>query len=139
MSDLTVTQEAIADYDLGYDDNTERITFEDFTFTLVANMEDLIAKHGQNEASNSMHSSNHSNASINEAMKHPTFNSDLENWVSFIDTFNALFHNNPSLSNVQRLDYLKSSVSDTAADVIKSFSITSDNYQAAYDEIFKKI
>lgn len=68
----------------------------------------------------------------------PTFNCDNENWASFIDTFNALFHNNPGLTNVQRLHYLKSSISNTAADVKKSVSITSDNYQAAYDELVKQ-
>lgn len=41
-----MAQEAIADFDLGYDDNTERITLEYFTFTLLANMEDLITKRG---------------------------------------------------------------------------------------------
>ena len=143
ITDFTKTQEAIVDFDLGYDEEAERITLEDFTFTLVADMEDLIAKHSSNETPSSMHINNHSHTSINESMKLPTiniptFNGDIENWASFIDTFNALFHNNPGLTNVQRLHYLKSSVSNTAADVIRSFSITSDNYQAAYDELVKQ-
>lgn len=127
------TQEAISDYELGFDEEVEHTAFEDFTFTLVADMEDLIAKHSPTKTSNSIHLSNQSHSSSNETMKlHtisiPTFNGDIENWASFINTFNTLFHNNHRLTNVQRLHYLKSSVSNTAADVIKSFSITSDNY-----------
>lgn len=143
ISELASTQEAISDFELGFSEEAERTAFEDFTFTLVADMEDLIAKHSPTEASNSIHLSNQSHLSINETMKLPTisiptFNGDIENWASFIDTFNALFHNNPGLTNVQRLHYLKSSVYNTAADVIKSFSITSSNYQAAYDELVKQ-
>lgn len=78
-------------------------------------------------------------------MKSPTintriskFNGELENWVLFIDIFNALFYNNAGLTNIQRLHYLKSSVTDAAADVIKSFSITSENYQVTYNELVKQ-
>ncbi|XP_050063102.1 uncharacterized protein LOC126552448 [Aphis gossypii] len=135
--------EAIVDFDLGHDNVTDQIEFDDLTLTLVADMEDVIAKHGPNEASSSMHHSSNSHSSLNEAMKLPTiniptFNGDIENRSSFIDSFNALFYNNSSLTNVQRLHYFKSSVSHSASEVIKGFSITSDNYQAAYNELVKQ-
>ncbi|CAI6368824.1 unnamed protein product [Macrosiphum euphorbiae] len=142
MAELSVTQEAIVDFELGYDDVTEQVVFDDFTFTLVADMEELIEKHGPSTTSSSMHPSNQSRASVNETMRLPTiniptFNGEIENWASYIDTFNALFHNNKDLPNVHKMHYLKSGVCGTAAEVIKSFSITSDNYQAAYDELVK--
>jgi hypothetical protein len=61
----------------------------------------------------------------------------LEDWSSFFDTFNALFHNNVSLTDVQRLHYLKSSLGGAAADIIKNFTITADNYHAAYNELIR--
>lgn len=49
-----------------------------------------------------------------------------------------MFHNYVCLSNVQRLHYLKISLTGSAAEIIKNFSITSENYQAAYDELVKQ-
>lgn len=84
-----MTPEAISDFELGYNDKDERITFEDFTFILVADLEEVISKHGPNESSSLIHHSNQSHTSVNEKMKLPTinipsFNGDIENWVPFI-------------------------------------------------------
>lgn len=49
ISELASTQEAIYDFELGFDEEVERTAFEDFTFTLVADMEDLIAKYSPNK------------------------------------------------------------------------------------------
>lgn len=47
----------------------------------------------------------------------PTFDGNLENWPSFIHTFNRVFHNNNTENVVQRLHYLKSSVSGPSANI----------------------
>lgn len=39
---------------------------------------------------------------------------------------------------MQRLHYLKTSVAGQAADIIQNFSITSENYQVAYDELVRQ-
>jgi len=66
-------------------------------------MEDIIAKHGVPEAADS---TNLSRSSMCDSIRLPTikppeFNGSLEDWASFIDTFNTLFYNNSSLSDVQ--------------------------------------
>lgn len=38
----------------------------------------------------------------------PKFNGDWQDWTSFIDSFNAMFHNNEGLAPVQKFQYLKS-------------------------------
>ncbi|XP_022180294.1 uncharacterized protein LOC111040631 [Myzus persicae] len=64
----------------------------------------------------------------------PTFNGDWQQWSSFIDTFNSMFHNDHSkLPLVQRFHYLKSCLSGQASDVIKSIPTTAEHYQHAYD------
>lgn len=121
-------------------DNTdEELKFGDESCTLRADMEDLISKFSVVEVDNSLRAS-HSSASDAirlPTIQPPTFSGNLEDWSSFFDTFNALFHNNASLTDVQRLHYLKSSVLGPAADIIKNFSITADNYKVAYEELVR--
>lgn len=103
--------------------------------TLRADLEDLIEKHSSIEKSHNDSSSCHSEAVRLPAITPPTFNGNLEDWASFIDTFDAIFHNNPLLSDVQRLHYLKLSVTGEAANVLRNYKITAENYQVAYQEL----
>lgn len=121
------------------DNIDEQLKFGDETCTLRADMEDLISKFSVVEVDNSLRAS-HSSASDAirlPTIQPPTFSGNLEDWSSFFDTFNALFHNNASLTDVQLLHYLKSSVLGPAADIIKNFSITANNYKVAYEELVR--
>lgn len=87
---------------MGYEEESEILKFEDDNFTLKATMEDLIAEHSVCENAKTSQSAHFSNSKF---LRLPTiqplvFDGKLENWSSFIDTFNALFHYNPSLSYV---------------------------------------
>lgn len=72
------------------------------------------------------------------AVPAPEFDGNLQNWSAFRDSFDAMFHNNKSLADVQKLHYLKSCVTKSASDVIKSFPTTGDNYQRAYDALLMR-
>jgi len=72
------------------------------------------------------------------AVPAPTFDGNLQNWPAFRNSFDAMFHNNKSLADVQKLHYLKSCVTNSASDVIKSFPTTGDNYQKAYDALLMR-
>lgn len=52
--------------------------------------------------------------------------------ATFYDTFNALFHNNASLNDGWN------GRNGPAADIIKNFTINSENYQAAYNELVRQ-
>lgn len=109
----------------------DRLKFEDDTCTLKTAMDDLVSKFGLTENSfRASHASTHDTMRL-PTIQPPTFSGNLEDWSSFFDTFNALFHNNAALTDVQRLHYLKSSVLGSAADIIKNFSITAENYHVA--------
>jgi len=59
------------------------------------------------------------------------FDGKPENWSEFWDTFNNAVHENDSISNTQKMTYLKTLVSGTAAQSIAGFKTTSENYTAA--------
>ena len=63
----------------------------------------------------------------------PTFNGNYNNWVSFKDLFNETVHNNPSMSNAQKMQYLKSKVRGEAEKIIQHLPISSDNYTACWE------
>ncbi|XP_039315197.1 uncharacterized protein LOC120359860 [Solenopsis invicta] len=62
----------------------------------------------------------------------PTFSGSYEEWYTFHDSFDKLIHANEKLSSIQKFHYLRSSLKDKAAEVIKSFDITTDNYAEAW-------
>lgn len=139
MNTFSEIQEALIELDEGHEEEVERLKFEDTYYTLKSDMENIISKHSTNDV-NSSHSSQASAIDTIRlpAIQPPVFSGSLEDWTSFIDTFNALFHNNLSLNDVQRLHYLKTSVSGPAADIIKNFSITAENYTVAYNELVRQ-
>ena len=70
----------------------------------------------------------------------PKFSGNLHEWISFRDRFGAAIHNQPAnvLRGSQKLEYLKASLTDEAAEVIQSIQITDDNYQVAWDLLVKQ-
>ena len=59
----------------------------------------------------------------------PTFSGDPLTWQTFWDSFNAAIHANPSLSGVQKFNYLKAQLQGDAARTIAGFPLTEMNYQ----------
>jgi len=52
-------------------------------------------------------------------------------WQAFIDCFDSAVHSNPKLSNIDKMNYLKSLVEGPAATSIKGLPLTSENYNSA--------
>jgi len=63
----------------------------------------------------------------------PTFSGLYKDWTSFYDLFNASVHKNSSLSDSQKLHYLKTSLKADAQKVLTSVQITDANYVVARD------
>ena len=59
-------------------------------------------------------------------------------WVTFWDAFNSSIHNNPSLSSVDKFNYLVSLLESSAAETIAGLSITSANYEEAVSALKKR-
>ena len=60
----------------------------------------------------------------------PVFSGEpLQWWQSFWDCFEAAVHNNSSLSDVQKLSYLRAQLQHDAARVVAGFPLTGVNYE----------
>lgn len=66
----------------------------------------------------------------------PTFDGDILKWCTFRDTFMALVHQNPQLSKIEKFHYLLSSVIGTATGLVRSLSLTEDNYKIVWDNLY---
>ncbi|KOC58678.1 hypothetical protein WH47_08042, partial [Habropoda laboriosa] len=65
----------------------------------------------------------------------PKFDGRLEKWVAFKDAFSTMIHAHSGLSDIQKLHYLRLSLSGKAESAIESFTISEDNYKAAWDQL----
>lgn len=65
----------------------------------------------------------------------PKFNGLLSDWLSFKDLFNSLVLANPTLSAVEKLQYLKTSLISSASLLLKNTALTADNFQKAWDTL----
>ena len=80
---------------------------------------------------------NNINSNVNSHIKLPrldlpTFSGSFSDWISFRDIFQATVHNNASLSNVQKLQYLKLSLKGEALTIIQNVQISDANYAKAW-------
>ncbi|XP_055681857.1 uncharacterized protein LOC129789234 [Lutzomyia longipalpis] len=62
----------------------------------------------------------------------PTFDGKYSDWMSFKDRFQSAVINYPNLTPVQKLNYLKSSVTGDAASSIKHLNVTDNNFEVAW-------
>ncbi|GFT68327.1 uncharacterized protein TNCV_659341 [Trichonephila clavipes] len=68
----------------------------------------------------------------------PVFTSNYIDWISFRDLFLASVGNNSTLSDSQKLQYLKLSVKSEAATLLQSIKITNDNYKKAWNALTER-
>ena len=59
------------------------------------------------------------------------FNGDLTQWVTFWDIFESSIHSNPSLTRIDKFNYLSSLLESTAAEAISGLKLTAANYEEA--------
>lgn len=63
------------------------------------------------------------------------FNGKVEDFQDFWALFNAIIHENTSISDVQKLQYLRNSLRGDPLKIISSLPLTAENYLIAYDAI----
>ena len=59
------------------------------------------------------------------------FNGDLTKWVTCWDSFSSSIHTNPTLSSVDKFNYLSSLLDSSAAEAIAGLTLTAANYDEA--------
>ena len=63
----------------------------------------------------------------------PEFNGNYQQWASFKDLFTEAIHENPCLSNAQKMQFLKSKIKGEPERLIQHLQIGSDNYLTCWD------
>lgn len=130
-----------------YFENDQFGQMEEKYYQLKGELKDLLDafQPQQQQQPNANHNGNHN---PNEASKEskvklpkielPTFSGSYHTWISFKNRFTNLIHDNKSLSNVDKLEYLKSCTTHEAEKAIQRFQITDQNYKAAWDRLNEK-
>jgi len=62
----------------------------------------------------------------------PKFSGEFSEWKNFRNTFEALIGSNDEITDILKLYYLKSCVSDTVAKLINDLSMSDDDYPSAW-------
>lgn len=65
-------------------------------------------------------------------MSLPTFDGTFDKWESFRDRFVAMIVRDTTLSDVQRMHYLCSCVTEEASEALSHLSVTADNFKIAW-------
>lgn len=65
----------------------------------------------------------------------PKFNGTSSEWLSFKDLFSSIIIRNTTLTAVEKLQYLKSSLTGTASHLLKNTELLDDNFQKAWDDL----
>ena len=124
----------------------DRDTFEKTYFTAIAKARGIVKR---SDGTNSRASQNirvdNVNDENNEAthqhnmnlpkLNVPTFDGDYEHWVKFRDSFISMVDSNTKLSNIQKFHYLDQAVIKDAKRAIAAFSLSGDNYVAAWETL----
>ncbi|KAL0883539.1 hypothetical protein ABMA27_015693 [Loxostege sticticalis] len=63
----------------------------------------------------------------------PIFNGNYQQWISFKDLFLESIHKNKSMSQAQKMQFLKSKLRGEAEKLIQHLHISSENYQTCWD------
>lgn len=123
--------------------NEDFYKIEDLYICLQADLSDLVLKleaqkNSSHECEISISSQDGQLSMVNlPRIQLPTFSGKYEDWPTYQDLFNALVHNT-KLTNVQKLHYLKTSVSGEAELLLRHIQITDSNYKQAWESLEKR-
>ncbi|CAK9816310.1 hypothetical protein ANTPLA_LOCUS8952 [Anthophora plagiata] len=71
-------------------------------------------------------------------MRLPTFDGKIENWASYYQNFSSMIDQNADLTTLQKLQYLRSTLTGKAAACIESLSMTDADYADALELLKEK-
>lgn len=119
------------------EENDEEKEFEDNYFKLVVRARRRIAQ--SNPGNNSaIVAATERNPNVKFSVKLPTitlptFNGQYSQWMQFKDAFLSLIDKDTTLSEVQKLQYLRGTLKDEALQFIEGLETTAENYRTAWE------
>ncbi|XP_022828982.1 uncharacterized protein LOC111358223 isoform X2 [Spodoptera litura] len=138
LSDFNIIQSDIELLSSNDDEQlNERDSIESQFFSLLSTAKELIEC--ANSEKRSLHDESMSNQyshSMNSiklpTINLPKFDGNYLKWLEFRDTFDSLVNKNDSIPLINKYHYLRSSLENSAAVVIRSIEFTADNYEKAW-------
>ena len=122
--------------EISYFLNEDYFIIEDLYLCLLADLTDMLTKQSQTamDTSTSSAFSGQGQCSVVKLprIQLPTFSGQYEEWPTYQDMFTSLVHKNTSISDVQKLHYLKSSVTGEAELILRHVQVTDSNYDQAW-------
>lgn len=121
---------------------SDRVVFEEVFYTLCAKIKRCISHtYSNRETAAVSRSSSHSAETMTDSLSRvrlpkislPTFSGKHEEWLPFHDIFKSIIHNNASLSNIQRFQYLRSSLTGDALNLVSPLETSNRNYCVAWN------
>lgn len=142
MSNFDKLCDEIDQVDLENDHTAERITIEEDYLDLISDAEKIISTNNQpiiiHDVDNDGHAAEASE-NIVQTRKFrlpevalPKFDGKFENWLGFKDSFLSIIGNRNDISNVEKLQYLKGSLTGEAVRKLTIFTLTNENYERAW-------
>lgn len=68
----------------------------------------------------------------------PEFDGDLNEWLTFHDSFASLIHTSAEIPCIQKFQYLRSALKGEALKLIESLTITANNYAVAWEALLER-
>lgn len=68
----------------------------------------------------------------------PTFDGTVLSWESFRDLYVSIIHNRTDLSDIRKFQYLKSCMRGAAEPLLRSFTLTTENYMGAWQMLLDR-
>lgn len=124
---------------LDYFSKEEFFTYEDMYVMLQGELKDAYTSltepsRGSSSPSSGASVCNHQSGFVHlPKIQLPTFTSGYEQWPAFKDLFISLVHENSSLSDVQKLHYLKTSLKGESESLLQHIQVVGNNYSTAWD------
>lgn len=117
------------------DDQLEhRDKFESSYFSTIALITEFIKPTKETDGSESVAHNDKSTLNIKlPDIKLPSFDGSYDHWLEFKNSYFSLIHKRTDLDFIQKIHYLKSSVSGSALQVISALEFTGSNYVHAWE------
>ena len=110
-------------------------TFKDSVYSAMVRLQEAVKETGTATPSTSVAVMPHAH---DHRIKLPkltiqSFDEDVTLWMPFWDSYDSAIHQNPSLSEVDKFNYLRSLLRGTAREAVSGLILTTANYQEAID------
>ncbi|XP_077266378.1 uncharacterized protein LOC143899733 [Temnothorax americanus] len=120
----------------------DRDSFETAYFDLSAKMRDLLrASSATHTVAASLPGTSANNSGLSEPFSTirlpkidiPKFSGKYDEWFPFRDSFTSIIHTNPTLRDINKLQYLRAALSGEAISVLSLLEISDANYEVAWN------